>query len=621
MAREGRRRYKGLREALPGLARVLHHFRADVRAERRLVGAGFLALLAEVVFRLAEPWPLAIVLDRVIQPPGEATSTGIAALDALSPTALLTAAAVGVVVIVGLRAAASYGSTIAFALAGNRVLTTVRARLYAHLQRLDLAYHRRARGGDLLTRLTGDVGRLQEVVVTAALPLVGNAATLVGMVAVMLWLDAGLTLVAVGAFPLFLIGARRLGRRIGVVSRKQRAVEGALASTAAESLAAIEEVQAYSLEAQMERRFGGANRRSLVDGVKAKKLSARLERSTDLLVAVGTGAVLFVGARRVLAGQLSPGDLVVFISYLKNAFKPLRDVAKYTGRLAKAAASGERIVDVLETTPAIRDTLDAVDVPRVAGRVELADLWFGYDPARPVLRGVDLVVEPGRRVALVGPSGGGKSSLVRLLLRLSEPTGGRILLDDADLRHYTLMSLRRQVAVVLQDSVLFAATVRENIANGRPDATDEEIERAARLANAQEFIANLPEGYDTIIGERGSTLSGGQRQRLAIARAALRDAPIVVLDEPTTGLDGQNAAEVTEALERLTQGRTTFLITHELRTAASADAVLWLEEGRVVERGTHDELLARGGRYAMAYRLQEEEGLTGPAPEPAEAML
>jgi ATP-binding cassette subfamily B protein len=317
---------------------------------------------------------------------------------------------------------------------------------------------------------------------------------------------------------------------------------------------------------------------------------------------------------------MTPGDLIVFISYLKNAFKPMRDVAKYTGRLAKAAASGERVIDVLDTVPRITDRPEAAPAPRLDGRVRLESRWFAYDrdadgaqagADRAVLRGLDLTVEPGQRVAVVGPSGAGKSSLASLLLRLYDPTGGRIVFDGRDLRAYTLDSVREQVAIVLQDSVLFAATVAENIAYGRGDASRADIEAAARLANADGFIRALPDGYDTVMSERGTTLSGGQRQRIAVARAALRDAPIVVLDEPTTGLDGANERDVIEALEHLVDGRTAFWITHDLTTVTASDRILWLEDGAVVEDGTHAELMAAGGRYATTYRFQERARASG----------
>ncbi len=589
-----------LRAALPGLGKTIGRFAPQIRQQRALIAGGSAALLAEVVLRLLEPWPLKFVFDRVIVrgPPETAW------YERIDPMVLLVLCAVGIMAVTALRALAAYLSTVAFALAGNRVLTLVRAELYRHLQRLSLRYHDRARSGDLITRLTGDVGRLQEVTVTAALPLVGNVVTFVGMLAVMVWLDWALTLVALAAFPLFVLTMVRLTRRIRLVSRDQRETEGELASVAAESFGAMKLIQSYSLEPTLERTFASSNTKSLREGVKAKRLAAGMERKTDVLVAVATGLVLLFGARRVLTGVLTPGDLIVFMTYLRSAFKPLRDFAKYTGRLAKAAASGERIVDVLDTAPDIRDGRWARRAPSFRGDVRFEGVAFAYDPDRPALRNLDLHVYPGQRVALVGPSGAGKSSLVSLLSRLYDPQEGSIRIDGVDIREFTLASLRWQIAIVLQESVLFATTIRENIAYGAPGVTADDVVRAASVANAHDFITALPEGYDTVVSERGSTLSGGQRQRIAIARAAVRDAPIVVLDEPTAGLDKGNEGEVSAALDNLTHRRTTFLIAHDLRTVTDADVILYLQDGQVVEAGTHDRLMAAGGRYATTYGLQ-----------------
>ncbi len=589
-ARPGRRRERrpGLRAAAPGLRRTLRRFAPHVRSQRRLLVLGLLALFVEVAMRLLEPWPLAWVIDSVVVAAGADLSVGAPA-DLGSVLVVASAAVVGVV---ALRAVASYAMTVCFALAGNRVLTRVRAELYAHLNRLSMAYHDRARTGDLVTRVTGDVGRLQEATVTAALPLLGNVVTLLGMLVVIAVLNLELALVVLLVFPLFGLVSVRLTRRISGVARAQRKAEGALASLATESLGAMAVVQSYSLEQRMQERFGGSNERSLRDGVQAKRLAAGLERSTDVLVGLATGVVLYVGARQVLAGDLTPGELTVFLTYLKTAFKPMRDVAKYTGRISRAAASGERIVDVLDVEPDLRDAPWARPSGRVRGYVEFDDVHVSYVPGHPVLRGLTARVRPGERIAVVGPSGAGKSTLVSLLSRLRDPDAGTVAFDGHDLRDLTVASVRAQVSIVLQESVLFAASVRDNIALGvEHDASDEEIEAAARLAGAHEFVTLLPAGYDTVVGERGSTLSGGQRQRIAIARAALRDAPIVVLDEALTGLDADTEGEVRAALDRLTAGRTTFVITHDLDVARDADRVLWLEDGRVLRSGPPEEVL------------------------------
>jgi ATP-binding cassette subfamily B protein len=305
-----------------------------------------------------------------------------------------------------------------------------------------------------------------------------------------------------------------------------------------------------------------------------------------------------------LLKELTPGELLVFLAYLKNAFRPIQEFAKYTARLGKATAAGERVLDLLQHVPDVRDLPGAARAPAFTGAVCFERVGFAYEAGQPLLREVSFSVEPGQRVAIVGPSGSGKSTLVSLILRLYDPQPGAVRMDGRDIREFTLESLRAQISVVLQDNLLFAASVRENIAHGAPAASLEEIQAAARLANAHEFIEALPQGYETVLGERGVTLSHGQRQRIAIARAAIRKAPILILDEPMTGLDKKSERAVLESLERLDRNRTTFIITHDLRHATRADLTFYLEEGRLLERGTHVELLQANGQYAALYRAQ-----------------
>jgi ATP-binding cassette subfamily B protein len=317
--------------------------------------------------------------------------------------------------------------------------------------------------------------------------------------------------------------------------------------------------------------------------------------------------VVWRGAQLVLQGRVTPGDLIVFTNYLKVAFKPMRQLAKYTGQISKATVSGERIVDLLDRVPEIRDARGVMVAPEFPGAVRLENVSFGYHTTQGILRNVSFKIQPGQHVAIVGPSGSGKSTLANLLLRFYDPLEGRIQIDGHDIREYTLESLRRQISIVLQDTVLFGTTVRENIAYGCLGVANWEIERAAKLANAHDFILKLPQGYNTVLGERGATLSGGQRQRISIARAAVRQAPIVILDEPTTGLDNESERVVSDALERLTQGRTTVLITHNLRAAEKADQAFYVENGAILERGTHPELIQLNGKYAKMYRLQSTQ--------------
>ncbi|PYG00471.1 ATP-binding cassette, subfamily B [Georgenia satyanarayanai] len=580
-----------LRSIVPSLRRIWTFLRPHLRPHRKVVAGGFVALFAEVAFRLLEPWPLKFVIDAVIAP-GAAQDPGL--------VTLLVWAALAVVAVTGLRALSAYLMTVLFALAGTRAMTSVRAQVYSHVLRLSLRFHSSARGGDLITRLVTDVGRLRDVAVTAAMPLIGNVVTLLAMVTVMVVLDWRLALVVVGAFPLFALSSSRSTRRITSASRQQRRREGDLAGAAGESLGAIKVVQAYSLADRLESSFAASNAKELKEGVRATRLSAALERKTDLLVGVATGIVLLVGGWSVVQGRLTPGELVVFVQYLKSAFKPMRDLAKYTGRIAKAAASGERILDIMHTEQDVTDSAKAYTIKRLAGEIRLEHVTASYTGTDRALDDVSLRILPGTKVAVVGHSGSGKSTLAGLLLRLQDPVRGAVKLDGHDLRDVTLDSLRAHVAVVLQESVLFHGTIAENIEMGRPGATPEEVEAAARAANAHEFVSRLPEGYETVVGERGDTLSGGQRQRVAIARAMLRDAAVIILDEATTGLDPRSSAEVFQAVDRLAAGRTTVVITHTLADALGCDEVIVLDRGRVVEHGRPAELMATpGSRLAL----------------------
>jgi ATP-binding cassette subfamily B protein len=598
-----------LRQSLPVLGRFARRFWPLMRRERALVAGSMSMLVVEVFLRLLEPWPLSFVVDHVLVPSPDGQVPYLEGLSALDPGTLITLAAVALVCFTGLRALSRYLSAVGFALTGNRLMNEVRADLYHHIQNLSLAFHNKSRSGDLLVRVIGDVGLMREVAVTAFLPLLGNVLVLTGMVAVMFWMNWQLAAAALVTAPLFLLSTVRLGRRIQSVSRKQRQREGGMASTAAESIGAIQTVQALSLDGAFSETFLADNRKSLKEGVQAKRLSARLERTVDVLNALATALVLWLGARIALSGALSAGELLVFLSYLKSAFRPVRNFAKYAARIAKASASAERVLEVMDLEADVRDADDAVAAPAFRGDVKIEGVDFAYEPGHPVLRGVDLHIGAGQRVALVGPSGCGKSTLVSLLLRLHDPGQGCVRIDGEDIRRYTLVSLRAQTSVVLQDTLLFASSVRENIACGANEASAEQVEAAARLANADDFIRRLPQGYETPVGERGVTLSRGQRQRLAVARAAVRGARLLILDEPASGLDEENDRALGEALERLAEGRTTLLVTHDLEQASRCDVVYFLEAGRVVEAGSHEELMRAGGRYATMYRLQAGTGL------------
>lgn len=593
------------------LRRTLQVIRPHLGGQGLLMAGGVLVLLCEVAFRVLEPWPVKFVVDAITRSLG-------ADLSGSGPEAtplLLLACGAALVFFTGMRAVCNFFATLAFALVGSRVATKLRAAVFDHVQSLSTRFHSANRTGDTVQRLVGDVGRLQEVAVTAGMPLLANCITLVAMAGVMFWLDPLLSLVVIAACAGFLLLSRMSTGKITVAARRTRKGEGSLANTAQESLGAIRVVQTYGLERALADRFGSSNQKTLREGVRSRRLAAALERRTDVIVGIATAIVLAGGGWRVVQGAMTPGDLVLFLMYLKTAMKPLRDLAKYTGRIARATASGERVAELLDEKVDITDSPAALPLGRVWGELEFRNVSASYN-GNAVLSGLTLHLPEGRNTAIVGPSGAGKSTLLSLLVRMMDPQRGSVHLDGVDLRDITLASLRANVSLVLQDAVLFTGTIRENIRFGLLSASDGEVERAAKLAQAHGFITGFPDGYDTIVGERGGTLSGGQRQRIAIARAILRDAPVVLLDEVTTGLDHDARTEVLKALATLTAGRTTVTVTHEASLALKSDRILWLQDGRVLLDGSPDELMS----YPLFSRWVQDQRRSGQSRTPTVAL-
>ncbi|ELR99919.1 ABC transporter ATP-binding protein [Gloeocapsa sp. PCC 73106] len=601
---------KNLQQALAALQKIGVHCLPEIRQEDKLITISFVALLAEAGLRILEPWPIKFIFDEIIFKGLHVESLRVSFLDGFSPITLLSILALSLVVIACLRGSMAYISTAGMAVAASRILSQIREKLYDHLYSLSLSFHQKAKTGDLITRITYDVERLREVIIVAALPLVTNLVTMVGMLAVMVWLNSQLALIAILICPIFLITTATMSKSIHKVAKKQRQREGLMAANAAEVMGAIKVVQALSLQSKLEKTFKKQNQKSLEESAQTQKLRAGQERTVEVLVAIATAVILWQGVQMIINSQVTPGELLVFITYLKVAFKPMRQMAKYIGQIAKAIASGERIVDLLDIVPEVRDSPDAYPAHPFQGRVEFRQVTFGYAAEQPIIENISFIVEPGQKVALVGASGVGKSTIASLLLRFYDPQSGQILIDGQDIREYTLESVRQQISIVLQDSVLFATTIRENITYGCDEATDAEIEAAAYLANAHDFILELPSAYETVVGERGATLSGGQRQRIAIARAAIRKSAMVILDEPTVGLDNHSEKLVNEALERLTGHLTTFLITHDLTSVKNADLILYFEKGEIREQGTHQELMRLNGKYAHLYRSGQSFSIT-----------
>lgn len=566
----------------------------------------FFAVIGESVASLLEPWPLKIVLDDVLHSK-QSNAQFVQWMHRLVGTdvlAVLKFACLLVLMIAVLDAVCTYGEKFLTTSVGQWIMYDLRRSIYAHIQKLSISFHDNSRTGDLISRITEDIDNIQSFITSGLLTIAVDLLTLLGMVIVMFFVNWQFTLIALSVVPALAFVVYTYTRRIKKASRAVRKKEGEVTSVVEEVLSSIRVVKAFAREDYEQRRFEAESLEQVEVALRARSLKARLTPIVGMITAVGTALVLWFGARFALRGTLLASSLVVFVWYLGKMYKPIQELSKMTDTYSKAAVGYDRIREVLETVREVRDLPGAKRAPQFKGDIEFEHVQFGYEAEHPVLRDVSFKIEPGQVSAFVGPTGAGKSTIIGLIPRFYDPQSGVVKIDGADVRRFKQKSLRHQISFVLQETILFHAPVWQNIAYGRPEATREEIVRAAEMANASEFIEKLPQGYDTPLGERGMTLSGGQRQRIAIARAIIRNTPILILDEPTSGLDAASEKLVFEALDRLMQDRTAIVIAHRLSTIRRADVIFVIKDGAIVESGKHEALIKRCGVYAELHDLQ-----------------
>jgi ATP-binding cassette, subfamily B, bacterial len=577
-----------------------------LRPHFKILTLGLVAVIGEGIANLLQPWPLKIVLDNVLKSRDTHgwLNNFIQSTLGSDRLAALEFAAAAVLAIALVDAVCTYTEKYVTTSVGQWVMHDLRLTLYHRIQRLSLAYHDQTQTGDLLSRVTSDIDAIQSFIASGLLTALVNSITLVGMVGVMFYINWLFTLIALSVAPVLFAVVFTYTRRIKKASRQVRKKEGEIVSVIQEVLSSIRVVKAFAREDYEERRLEEESLEGIEIALRARGLKAKLAPIVDLIVAIGTAMVLWFGARMVLTGTLSAGSLIVFIVYLSKMYKPMQELSKMTDAYSKAAVGYERIKEILDTKGEVKDLPGARHAPYFKGYIEFEHVNFSYTPDVPILKDVSFKVEPGQVAALVGPTGAGKTTIIGLIPRFYDPTSGVVKIDGTDVRQFRQKSLRQQISLVLQETLLFHGPIWNNIAYGKPSASRGEIFRAAELANAHEFIEKMPDGYNTIVGERGVTLSGGQRQRIAIARAIIRDTPILILDEPSSGLDAASEKLVFEALDRLMENRTTIVIAHRLSTIRRANVIYAVKDGAMVEHGTHEELLKLGGVYACLYELQ-----------------
>jgi ATP-binding cassette, subfamily B, bacterial len=588
---------------------MIAKFLPYLRAHRRQVGLALAQVFLVAGFELLKPWPLQIVIDYVLggkAPPAGGLIGGspIGAFLALPAGLLLLLACIGIVVIHFAGGALTLWHNYTTIRVGQSMVNDLRGDLYAHLQRLSLAYHNRQRVGDLLYRITADSFAVQTMIMNGVLPILSAVILLAGMLIILFPIDPLLTVLALSIVPVLFALISGFNRKIVEVATDVRDKDSRVYSVVQWGMAAIKVVQAFTKEEEEHRRFMGASRDSLRATLRLYNWQTLYSGGVNVIIAVGTAVVVYAGARAAMSGSLSLGQLIVFIAYLAQLYAPINQITQSWGLIAGARVGAIRVFEVLDTEADLKSGSRQFPPEGARGDIAWRGVSFRYRRETPVLNDIEFAVATGSKVAVVGATGAGKSTMLGLLPRFYDPMQGMVTIGGVDIRDYTLNSLRSQIAMVLQPPLIFPLSVADNIAYGRPGAARAAIENAARLARIHDTVAAMPEGYETPLGEAGVPLSEGEKQRITIARALLRDAPILILDEPTSALDVATEALVMEAIETLMAGRTTFIIAHRLSTVRRCDCILVLRDGKIAEQGTFSDLVRRGGIFAEYYQTQ-----------------
>jgi ABC-type multidrug transport system fused ATPase/permease subunit len=565
------------------------------------------AMLVQTAMSVAMPWPLKIILDNVVGehklPPwlDDFLRSFMASGGKMQ---IAAAAAIATILIALLGAVASYVANYYTTSVGQWVANDLRLRTYHHLQQLSLNYYNTHEMGTLLSTITADVQTIQNFASSSTLGILVDMFTIVAMLVIMFWLNWDFTMIAVGVTPFMLLMVSRFKKAVKKATREVRKQQSNVVAVVQQGLESMRVVKAFGRQDLEQEELSEVSKATVEAALKARRVKALLSPIVTVTVSLCSAFVLWRSSSLILKGTMTAGALTVFLSYLAKFFKPVQDLATMTNTIAQTAVGVERVRALLEADDVIEERGDAREPQPLKGEIKFENVAFAYNKDAPVLTDVNFEIKAGQMVGVVGPTGGGKSTIVSLIPRFYDPSAGKVSVDGVDIRDYKIDGLRNQIAYVLQETVLFRGTVAENIAYGRGSATRDEIVEAAKLANADEFIAKMPHGYDTMVGDRGDTLSGGQRQRLGIARALIRNNPILILDEPTAALDTESEQLVMEALERLMKGRTVITIAHRLSTIRNSDKIVVLKGGVVAEEGTHDELIAKSGVYAELYHIQ-----------------